>query len=210
MALTFRWLLRILTGLLVLGVLALALLYYFGSRSIPDYTADHSVRGLNAPLEIVRNNANVPHIFGETDHDVYFGLGYAHAQDRLWQMTMMRRTVQGRLSEIFGARTARIDELLRRLDLYNLAVQSVSVQRPETLANLRAYSAGVNAWLQQVNDEALGRGAPELFLFSNAISPWQPADSLAIIKLMGLQLAGHLEEEVLRAHLADAAQRAAE
>ncbi len=199
MALTFRWLLRILTGLLVLGVLTLALLYYFGSRSLPDYNTDHSVRGLNAPLEIVRNNANVPHIFGETDHDVYFGLGYAHAQDRLWQMTMMRRTVQGRLSEIFGERTARIDELLRRLDLYNLAVQSVSVQTPETLANLRAYSAGVNAWLQQVNDQALGRGAPELFLFSNAISPWQPADSLAIIKLMGLQLAGHLEEEVLRA-----------
>ena len=199
MALTFRWLLRILTGLLVLCVLTLALLYYFGSRSLPDYNTDHSVRGLNAPLEIVRNNANVPHIFGETDHDVYFGLGYAHAQDRLWQMTMMRRTVQGRLSEIFGERTARIDELLRRLDLYNLAVQSVSVQTPETLANLRAYSAGVNAWLQQVNDQALGRGAPELFLFSNAISPWQPADSLAIIKLMGLQLAGHLEEEVLRA-----------
>ncbi len=50
-----------------------------------------------------------------------------------------------------------------------------------------------------MNDEALGRGAPELFLFSNQIAPWQPADSLAIVKLMALQLSAHLENEVLRA-----------
>ena len=111
---------------------------------------------------------------------------------------MLRRTAQGRLSELFGDRTVKIDELLRRLDLYNLAVQSVAVQDAETTAALEAYAAGVNAWMQKVNEGALGRGAPELFLFSNAIAPWQPADSLAVVKLMGLQLSGHLEEEVLR------------
>ncbi len=76
----------------------------------------------------MRNNDNVPHIFGATDGDVYFALGFAHAQDRLWQMTMLRRTVQGRLSEVFGARTVKIDELMRRYDLYGLAQQSVAVQ----------------------------------------------------------------------------------
>nr|MDJ0825635.1 penicillin acylase family protein [Rhodobacter sp.] len=199
MAETFRWLLRIFTGLVVLAGLALALVYYFASRSLPDYGATHNVEGLEAEVEIVRDNASVPHIFAASDADVFFGLGFAHAQDRLWQMTMLRRTAQGRLSELFGTRTLRIDELLRRLDFYTLAVQSVAVQDPYTAAALEAYARGVNAWLQRVNEAALGRGAPENFLFSNQIAPWQPADSLAIVKLMALQLSGHLEEEVLRA-----------
>ncbi|KMW57424.1 Penicillin amidase family protein [Candidatus Rhodobacter oscarellae] len=199
MAFAFRWLLRIFSGLVVLLALALVTGYWFASRSLPDYDRTLKVAGVSAPVEIVRNNANVPHIFAETDADVFFGLGFAHAQDRLWQMTMLRRTAQGRLSEIFGQRTVRIDELLRRLDLYNLSVQSVRAQDPQTLAALEAYAAGVNAWLAEVNEGALGRGAPEMFLFSNQLAPWQPADSIAVIKLMALQLAGHLEEEVLRA-----------
>ncbi len=195
----FRWLLRLFTGLVVLAALAGVLIYWFASRSLPDYSATHRVAGVDATVEIVRDHANVPHIFGASDRDVYFALGFAHAQDRLWQMTMLRRTAQGRLSELFGERTLRIDELLRRLDLYPLAVQSVEVQDAPTRAALIAYANGVNAWLTRVNEDALGRGAPELFLFSNQIAPWQPADSLAIGKLMALQLAGHLSDEVLRA-----------
>ena len=117
MALLFRWLFRLASGLVVLVVAVLALAYYFASRSLPDYEGTFDVIGISAPVEIVRDNANVPHIFGETDADVFFALGYAHAQDRLWQMTMLRRTAQGRLSELFGGRTLRIDTLLRRLDL---------------------------------------------------------------------------------------------
>lgn len=197
----FRWLLRIFTGLVLLAALILVFLWTVLTRSIPDYDTGWRVDGISAPMEIVRNNANVPHIFGQTDADVFFGLGFAHAQDRLWQMTLMRRTAQGRLSEIFGARTARIDELLRRLDLYGLATQSVAAQDPETLTALEAYARGVNAWLAQVNEGALGRGAPEFFLFDPQIAVWQPADSLAIMKLMGLQLSGHLDAEVLRARV---------
>ncbi len=199
MATTFRWLLRIFTGLIALAALALTVVYWFAARSLPDYGATHAVAGISGPVEIVRNNANVPHVFAGADADVFFGLGFAHAQDRLWQMTMLRRTAQGRLSELFGARTLRADELLRRLDLYNLAVRSVEVQDAATRAALDAYAAGVNAWLLRVNEEAMGRGAPENFLFPSQIAPWQAADSLAIIKLMGLQLAGHIDREVLRA-----------
>ena len=199
MALIFRWLFRIATGLVVLIVAVFCLAYYFASRSLPDYNAETTALGLTAPLEIVRDNANVPHIFGENDPDVFFGLGYAHAQDRLWQMTMLRRTAQGRLSELFGARTLGIDKVVRRFDLYSLAVRSVSAQDAETRAALMSYSAGVNAWLAEVNSGALGRGAPEMWIFSHPVSPWQSADSLAIMKLMALQLSSHLEGEVLRA-----------
>ncbi len=204
MAITFRWLVRLVTGAAVLAVVVALLIYWIAGRSLPDYNATLTVpgaerNGISAPVEIVRDIANVPHIFGAADADVYFGLGFAHAQDRLWQMTMLRRTAQGRLSELFGARTARTDELLRRLDIYSLAVQSVPNQSPRTRAALTAYANGVNAWLTQVNAGARGRGAPEFFLFTPEIAPWQPADSLAIIKLLALQLEAQLPEEVLRA-----------
>ncbi|GKY88998.1 penicillin acylase family protein [Sinisalibacter aestuarii] len=202
MAGVFRWTVRVVTAVLVLAVAAFGFAYYLASRSLPDYDVTRPARGITAPVEIVRDHANVPHIFGETDEDVFFGLGYAHAQDRLWQMIMLRRTAQGRLSEIFGARTLAVDELMRRLDLYALAQQAVAYQSDETRAALTAYAHGVNAWLDRVNDEALGRGAPELFLFDNDISPWVPADSLAVLKLMAVQMGGHIQEEVLRARVA--------
>ena len=195
----FRWLLRILLVVSAVILLVLGGLYWFASRSIPDYSGTYSVTGLTAPVEVVRDTANVPHIFGDNDPDVYFGLGYVHAQDRLWQMTMLRRTAQGRLSEIFGERTLQIDELIRRLDLYGLSIKSKAALEEQTLTNLDAYSAGVNAWLAEVNSSALGRGAPEFWIFPRAISPWTPSDSIALIKLFGLQLSGHLSAEVRRA-----------
>ncbi|MCZ8153499.1 MAG: penicillin acylase family protein [Rhodobacteraceae bacterium] len=201
MYLVFRWMLRLFTGLIALTLVALVILYYFLSRSLPDYSEGFTIEGITAPVEIVRNNDNVPHIFGATDEDVYFALGFAHAQDRLWQMTMLRRTVQGRLSEVFGERTLKLDELLRRYDLYTLALQSVEAQDEPTTRALEAYARGVNAWITQVNEDARGRGAPELFLFSNEIAAWQPADSIAILKLMALQLSGQIETEVLRARV---------
>ena len=197
----FRWLVRIFVGSVVLAGAALWIAYYFLGRSVPDYAAEYALPGLSAPVEIVRNVNNVPHIFGASDEDVFFALGFAHAQDRLWQMTMLRRTAQGRLSEVFGERTLKIDELMRRFDLYGLALQSVGAQDQPTRAALDAYSRGVNAWIGEVNANALGRGAPEFFFFSNQISAWQPADSIAIIKLMALQMTTHLSAEVLRARM---------
>ncbi|PZX18494.1 penicillin amidase [Palleronia aestuarii] len=199
MAMILRWLIRIFTGLVLLAGLSIVAVYWFAARSLPDYDADFAVEGIEAPLEIVRDNSDVPHIFGASDADVFFGLGFAHAQDRLWQMTLLRRTAQGRLSEIFGARTARTDELMRRLDIYNLSVASVDAQSEQAQTALEAYSAGVNAWIRSVNEDARGRGAPEFFLFSPEIAPWQPADSIAIQKLFAFQLTSHLREEVLRA-----------
>ncbi|KMK66967.1 penicillin acylase family protein [Puniceibacterium sp. IMCC21224] len=199
MALLFRWLLRLTSAAIALAVLVVVVVYYLGSRSLPDYDKTLAVSGLTADLEIVRDNSDVPHIMAASDRDAFFGLGYVHAQDRLWQMTLLRRTAQGRLSEIFGTRTLETDKLLRRLDLYPLAVQSVAAQDPRTRDALESYAAGVNARIAEINADSLGRGAPEFFLFNAPLSPWQPADSIAVVKLMALQLSGQMGEEVLRA-----------
>ena len=190
---------RLILSLAVLGALFFAFSWYVLSRSLPEYTKTVQLEQLIAPVEIVRDTVNVPHIFGKNDHDTLFALGYAHAQDRLWQMTMLRRTAQGRLSELFGEATLPIDMTVRRLAIYSAARQSLSALRPDTLAKLDAYALGVNARLREINESALGRGAPEFFIFYNAISPWTAADSLAIVKLMGIQLSSHLHQEVLRA-----------
>ncbi|MFT4783795.1 MAG: penicillin amidase [Paracoccaceae bacterium] len=202
MSFVFRWLLRLVSGVAVVVFLGGVVVYYLAAQSLPDYNKRYALEGLNGPVEIVRDNANVPHIFGTNDPDIYFGLGFAHAQDRLWQMTTLRRAAQGRLSEVFGTRTVKTDELMRRLDLYGVAQQAVAAQDPGAIAALQAYSAGVNAWIATVNKDALGRGAPEFFLFAPNIAPWRPADSIGVGKLMALRLSSHVQAEVLRAQAA--------
>ena len=199
MAILFRWSLRLalaMIGLLIAGVF---LIYYLASQSLPEYEKTVGLPGVIEPTEIIRDTFNVPHIVAARDEDVFFGLGYAHAQDRLWQIMLMRRTAQGRLSEIFGAETLQTDKLLRRLDLYSLAQTSVAAQSSDARRALKAYAEGVNARMHEINRDALGRGAPEMFIFPTDVSPWRPADSLAILKLMSVQLSGHLANEVLRA-----------
>ncbi len=197
----FRWSIRLLALALLLALITGGAVYYLASRSLPDYSATYTVRGLDAELEIVRDTNAVPHIFGTTDADTLFGLGFVHAQDRLWQMTLMRRTAQGRLSELFGPDTLPIDEFMRALDIYTISQRAVTYQTPETIEALEAYSAGVNAYIELVGTDALGRGAPEFFLSSKQIAPWLPADSIALVKLMALQLTGHASREVQRARM---------
>ncbi len=201
MAVLFRWLMRVVLALAALGAGGAILAYYLAGQSLPDYNRTRVLAGPEQEIEIVRDRYAIPHILAKTDADAFFGLGLVHAQDRLWQMTLLRRTAQGRLSELFGAETLEIDTLMRALDLYGLSSRAVPAQTDATLAALDAYADGVNAWLGVVQGEALGRGAPEFFLFSPDIAPWSPADSIAVQKLFALQLTDKAAMETLRARL---------
>ena len=198
----FTILVWIFVGLCTLFLLGAGFVYYLAGRSIPDYDRGFEVRGSQGRIEIVRANYAIPHIFAEQEQDVYFGLGFVHAQDRLWQMLMLRRAVQGRLSEIFGPKTLKTDQLMRTLDLYQISNDAIAYQTPQTMDILSRYSAGVNAYLRAVQTEALGRGTPELFFFDPEIAPWTPTDSLAVQKFMALQLSDKAAVEVLQARLA--------
>lgn len=197
----FRWLVRLTVALILVSVALIALAWYFAIRSLPDYDASFRIGGIAAPVEIVRTTEDVPHIFGANDRDVFFALGLAHAQDRLFQMTVLRRAAQGRLAEIYGPGALPADDLARRLGLYRNARASVEAQDPATAEALRAYADGVNAWVEQVNLGARGRGAPEFFLYPDEIPYWEPADSLAILKLLAASSTVQMRREVLRARL---------
>ena len=197
----FKILLRVFVVLSAIAGIAGLLVYYLAGQSLPDYDRELAVAGIDGPVEIVRNNHAIPHIFAEQERDLYFGLGYAHAEDRLWQMLIMRRRAQGRLSEVFGDKTLKIDTLMRTLNIYGIAQASVGYQTPKTRAILDAYAAGVNARLKAIGDLALGRGAPELFLFSPKIAPWTATDSLALLRQMALTLTDKAAVEALQAEL---------
>lgn len=197
----FRWLVRLTIGLMIGFVGAAVLAWYFAVRSLPDYDAQLALPGIEQRVEIVRTTENVPHILATTDHDAYFALGFAHAQDRLFQMVVLRRAAQGRLAEMFGERAYAADDLSRRLGLWRNAEASLEAQDEATRAALQAYADGVNAWVEQVNKGALGRGAPEFFLLPGDIAYWQPADSLAILKLVAAGASGQITAEVTRARV---------
>ena len=141
--------------------------YYLASRSIPNYNHNLVAEDIAEKVEILRDSANIPHIFSKNNNDAFFALGYAHAQDRFWQLNILRRSAQGRLSELFGQKTLELDEFVRRLDIYNSARSSVQHQSEQTKSILKAYANGINARVREINTEALGRGSPEMFLYPN-------------------------------------------
>ncbi len=191
----------------VILLLALALLLAFSSvvaytylhRSLPQTNGEFSIAGPGGPIEIIRDQYAIPHLRADNDLDVYFALGYVHAQDRLWQMEFSRRIAQGRLSEIFGSFTATPDVYLRALDLDHAAQTSLEALPAETIEKLEAYAAGVNAVIG-AGDRPL---PPEFFLLQHAPEPWTPKDSVMLVKFLALGLSGNMFSEVIRTRLID-------
>ena len=196
MSILLKWLIRAIISLCLLMSVMAIVSYNLASRSLPKYNQSLVSGEINDKVEIIRDSSNIPHIFSSNTNDVFFGLGYAHAQDRFWQLNILRRSAQGRLSELFGKKTLQLDELVRRLDIYNLARLSLKHQTEQTKSILKAYSNGINARVNEINTKALGRGAPEMFLFPNEFSFWQPADSIAIFKLLALKMSGQIDAEI--------------
>ena len=196
MSIFLKWLIRALISFFLLVLVIAIISYNLASRSLPNYNQTLVSGKITDEVEIIRDSSNIPHIFSDNINDVFFGLGYAHAQDRFWQLNILRRSSQGRLSEIFGPKTLQFDELVRRLDIYNLARLSLEHQSEQTKSILKAYSNGINARIVEVNSKALGRGAPEMFLYPNEFAYWQPADSIAIFKLLALKMSGQISAEV--------------
>ena len=106
-------------GFLLMGVaLVTALLFGRALRTGPEHRSETLIMGqLQAPVEILYDSMGVPHIFASSMEDLFFAQGYVHAKDRLWQMEMFRRVLQGRLSEIFGEATLDTDRFLRTIGL---------------------------------------------------------------------------------------------
>jgi penicillin G amidase len=184
---------RVLAAIGVLVLLLAALIVGALWLTIPGSNQTAVIPGLAGPVGVAFDADMVPRIQVTSELDAAAALGFVHARDRLFQMDLMRRAASGRLSEIAGPATLRIDRMMRTLGLRQRAVADLAALPAETHAMLEAYARGVNAWI-----ELKGRFAAPEFLVLGAPDPWQPTDSLLWAKTMGLWLSMNWRQELSR------------
>ena len=186
--------------LVAAAALILAVLFsgfFFLRTSLPQTSGTASVPDIRNPVEIVRDARGIPHIFAASSEDAYFGLGFAHAQDRLWQLEMHRRIAAGRLAEAFGREALEQDKLLRTLGIRRAAEAIYRNLDGDTQSRLTAYANGINAYIET------RRGAlpPEFLLSGLSPERWWAVDSVAWMLMMSWDLGGNWREELARLDL---------
>lgn len=184
-------------GLAALVAVALAAAWLWIGRSLPELDGEVRAAGIAAPAEVLRDADGVPHVFAKSERDAWFAMGYIHAQDRLWQMEFQRRVAQGRLSEFLGERAYDTDRLMRTLGIARQAERIVARLDRDTVANLEAYAAGVNAFLAA--DPVL---PIEFQVFRIAPDKWKAADSVAWLLVMAWDLSANWRTELARMRFA--------
>jgi penicillin amidase len=189
-----RWTVLVLAVLLVIAGLVF---YGLVRRAWPEVDGRLAVPGLSAPVEVVRVEPGIPHIYARNTHDLFFAQGYVHAQDRLWQMEFNRTVGAGRLSSLFGEGALPIDKVMYVLGLQRAAAKDWQILSPDIRAVLTAYADGVNAYMSTHR----GRLPIEFTLLGVEPRPWTPVDSLTWGKLMSLNLSLNHPFEILRSHL---------
>jgi penicillin amidase len=183
-------------GLLMLLITVVVGVFLFLGTARPQLEGTVRLGGLSHSVEVWRDSAGVPHIWADTPEDLLFAQGFVHAQDRLWQMELFRRVAEGRLAEALGEDLVPSDRFLRTVGLWRAAGEQEAAAPPELLHEMRAYAAGVNAFLEQ------RRGAlpPEFIALRIRPEPWTPRHSLAIERIMSWDLGAYaLEAAVTRA-----------
>lgn len=189
-----RW-----TAIVVAGLLAALALVFYGlaRRAWPEVDGRLAVAGLQAPVEIVRVEPGVPHLYARNAHDLFFAQGYVHAQDRLWQMELNLFVGRGEVAALFGEGGLEIDKVIRTFGLAQAAERDWQALSPATRALLTAYADGVNAFLSTHQ----GRLPIEFTLLGATPRKWTAIDSLTWGKLMALNLSLNHAFEILRGHL---------
>ena len=194
-----RWLRRSLLTIVAVAAVLTALFFWRVRAPLPVTSGTVAVDGLRGRVEIIRDLDDIPHIRANDEADALFGLGYVHAQERLWQMEFQRRVAQGRLSEVVGPKGLPADRLLRTIGLMRAAREAWPKIDGRSRALIEAYVAGVNAFVADHH----GGGLPvEFALMRTAPEPWTGEDVVAWQKTMAWQLSANWRDELLRLQLA--------
>ena len=180
----------ILALVLLAGVIAVPALRKSG---LPELNGDKNIAGLTADVKVIRDERGVPHIYASNEHDLYFITGYVTAQERLWQMDMVRHATQGRLSELFKRDMFDTDHFLRALGMPEKSRLVLEKEDPAILATLQAYADGVNAWIAECGNKL----PPEFRVLGYKPEPWTMVDITNIIGFIGWDLASsNLSDEI--------------
>lgn len=189
-------------SLVAVLLVLLALAAGYRELALPVDSGRLRVQGLpqGVPeVEIERDRHGIPTIRAGSAEGAWYGLGFAHAQDRLWQMETHRRIGAGRLAEAFGPAAVDNDRFLRALGVRQAAARQWEMTQGEGRQALLAYAAGVNAYLS----DHLRARPPEFLLLGLRPQQWDPVDSLAWMIMMAWDLGGNWTSELLRLRLAE-------
>jgi penicillin G amidase len=200
-----RIILIILGVLIVLAIVTAAGAYYATRQSFPETSGELVIPGLEDEVHVYRDEFGIPHIFAGNEEDLFFAQGYITAQDRFWQMEFWRHIGQGRLSEIAGDATIESDKFIRTMGWNRMAQATTDYyakDEPQFMAIMEAYSAGVNAYLDE-NRDNLSLHFEILGLVNDPweIEPWTPLDTVSWGVVMSDNLSGNWSEEIARADL---------
>ncbi|MEU5363382.1 penicillin acylase family protein [Streptomyces sp. NPDC005925] len=169
--------------------------------SFPQTKGSATLDGLSGPVDVKRDDHGIPQIYASSDADLFMAQGYVQAQDRFYEMDVRRHMTAGRLSEMFGKDQVRIDEFLRTLGWHRVAQREYDTKlSAATKKYLRAYAAGVNAYLAGKDGKDISLEYAAL-AFTHDYTPqkWTPVDSLAWLKAMAWDLRGNMQDEIDRA-----------
>ncbi len=178
------------------GAALFGLWYQLFKRPLPKTSGRLRLRGLEAPVEILRDRWGVPHVRSRGALDLAFATGFCHGQDRLWQLEFFRRATTGRLCEFAGPAALQVDRLMRTLGLHRLALRETGGLAPALSTNLDAYAAGINAAIETAPALPI-----EFQILRLEPEPWSVGDLLASAKLLALGLSTNWEMELFRARL---------
>jgi penicillin amidase len=185
---------RVLIGIASLLVAFVVVVIVALRASLPVLEGRRALAGLTAPVAIVRDNLGIPTVRGRTRLDVARATGYLHAQDRFFQMDLLRRDAAGELAALVGAKALERDKQRRLHRLRAVAARAVDQASEQERALLNNYSEGVNAGLS-----ALAVRPFEYLLLRATPEPWRPDDTMLAIFAMYFQL--HDEDGILEAQL---------
>ncbi len=184
-----------------LVVVAGVAIWWFVYHPLPQLDGSISLPGLQQEVTVDRDRWGVPHIRAASVEDLAEAQGYVMAQDRLWQMDLLRRVARGQLSEILGSRTLAIDKDFRTLGLGRAADRDATLLEPEARKIIEAYARGVNQFIERHQSNL-----PLEFSFLRyRPQPWQPSDTLAISGYMYRTLTSTWERELNRAKVTERA-----
>jgi len=162
--------------LLVVLIVGVWWLYWIARSPLPQLDGSVAVPGISAKVRVVRDGQGVPTIEAATLEDLFFAQGYVTAQDRLWQMDILRRAAAGELSEVIGEDTVKMDREERILGLRQAAEAAEKSISARDRGYFEAYARGVNAFLESHR----GRLALEFRLMKYTPRPWTVTDSLLV------------------------------
>ena len=188
-----RILLALLMLVIVIALVAVIFVRNLSQRGVPDYTKDLPLQGLHGPVEVYRDSFSIPHVYARDKHDLYMATGYLLAEDRLWQMDMLRHVTEGRLSEIFGVKYVETDLLLRSLRFGLKSQRILASADTASLDAIRAFTEGVNQFIK-ANGHHL---PPEFGILKYKPENWEPSQSLNMIGYMAWDLKAGWSEILL-------------